>query len=285
VKNIQDLIAHIRTAIGAIYEQPEANAMAMQVAEHVLHLSRLQLSLEQQTPVSAETQTIVDEIISRLQKHEPLQYVLGYAHFFGLELAVTPAVLIPRPETEELVELIIRENYNRPALQLLDIGTGSGCIAIALAAHLNPQQVFALDVSEEALAVARRNARKYQQDINWLHHDILHDSLPLPPGSLDIIVSNPPYVLQQEIQYMRPNVVSYEPHLALFVPDQDALRFYRRIAQASLTLLNKTGKLYFEINEKQALPLMTLLQEMGYQQVNVRQDIFGKDRFVQAALK
>jgi release factor glutamine methyltransferase len=284
VKNIQDLIRHIGHSLADIYERHEANAIALSVAEQVLQLSRLQLSVERQQPVSAAQWQQAAAIITRLQQHEPLQYVLGGAHFYGLELAVSPAVLIPRPETEELVDLIIRENTRGQHLQILDICTGSGCIPIALSRHLSVEKVFGLDISEPALAVARINALKYAQPISWLRQDILKENLALPPASLDIMVSNPPYVLEQEKEFMRKNVLAFEPHLALFVPDNNALLFYKRISQLGLVHLKPGGKLYFEINEQQAAPLVQLLQELGYGLVQVLQDLFGKDRFIRAAL-
>jgi release factor glutamine methyltransferase len=285
VKNIQDLIRHIGNSVADIYEAHEANAMAMLVAEQVLQLNRLQLSVERQQAVSEEKWQEVSAIIARLQQHEPLQYVLGCAHFYGLELAVSPAVLIPRPETEELVDLIVRENARGQNLQILDICTGSGCIPIALSAHLSAEKVYGLDISEPALAVARTNALKYGQPIGWLRQDILNEDLALPPASLDIMVSNPPYVLEQEKTLMRKNVLTFEPHLALFVPDNNALLFYKRISDLGLRHLKPEGKLYFEINEQQGAPLMHLLKELGYGQVQVLPDLFGKDRFIRAGLQ
>jgi len=258
--------------------------MAMQVAEHVLQLTRLQLSTERQTPVNEQIWLSVEKIIQRLQQHEPLQYVLGTAHFYGLELEVSPAVLIPRPETEELVDIIIKENIAGQNLNILDICTGSGCIPIALSAHLNTQKVYGLDISEPALTVARRNALKYQQPVNWLQQDILVGLPNLPPRSFDIIVSNPPYVLEQEKQLMRANVIDFEPHLALFVPDEDALRFYKQIAAQALSLLKPTGILYFEINENKAAGLTLMLQELGYGTIKILKDMFGKDRFIRATI-
>jgi len=285
VKNIQDLISHIRISLHNLYEKYEADAMAMLVAEHVLRLSRLQLSLQRQTEVSAQQWKETETIISRLQQHEPLQYVLGCAHFYGLELEVTPAVLIPRPETEELVDYIVRENAARQNLRILDICTGSGCIPIALSAHLNTESVAALDVSEPALEIARRNASKYHQNITWLLKDILKHDLPFAPESLDIIVSNPPYVLEQEKKIMRPNVLAFEPHLALFVPATDPLLFYRRISEISRPLLKPTGFLYFEINENQGKPLLDLLQNLGWGAVQIITDLFGKERFIKAGIQ
>jgi release factor glutamine methyltransferase len=285
VKNIQDLIRHIGNSVAHIYEAHEANAIAMLVAEQVLQLSRLQLSVERQQPVSEATWQQADAIIERLQQHEPLQYVLGCAHFYGLELEVGPAVLIPRPETEELVDLIIRAHAQQQHLQILDVCTGSGCIPIALSAHLSAENVYGLDISEPALAIARKNALKYNQPISWLQQDILQHDLALPPAALDIIVSNPPYVLEQEKTLMRKNVLTFEPHLALFVPDNNALLFYKRISELGLIYLKPGGKLYFEINEQQAAPLVRLLAELGYGLVEVLQDLFGKDRFIRAQLK
>jgi release factor glutamine methyltransferase len=283
-KNIQDLIRHIGQSVANIYEAHEAKAMAMLVAEHVLQLSPLQLSVERQQTVGAEKWQQAQAIIARLQQHEPLQYVLGCAHFYGLELAVSPAVLIPRPETEELVDLIVREHAGRQQLHILDICTGSGCIPIALSAHLAAEKVYGLDISEPALAVARTNALKYGQPISWLRQDILQEDLDLPPASFDIMVSNPPYVLEQEKTFMRKNVLTFEPHLALFVPDTNALLFYKRIAALALKHLKPGGKLYLEINEQQAAPLLALLQQLGYEGVQVLQDLFGKDRFIRAGL-
>lgn len=284
MKNIQELITYLRTVISHIYAKPEADAMAMQVAEHVLQLTRLQLSIERQSPVNEQTWSTVENIVSRLQQHEPLQYVLGCTHFYGLELEVTPAVLIPRPETEELVDLVVRENNNRPDLRILDICTGSGCIPVALAAHLPNPKVYGLDISAPALAVAQRNALKYNQQITWLQQDILTEEPDLAPASFDIIVSNPPYVMQQEKKLMRANVLDFEPHLALFVPDDDALRFYKRIAELGVTYLQPNGILYFEINESQGNNLISLLEKTGYRAVEVRPDLFGKARFLRAQL-
>lgn len=283
-KNIQALIRHIGRSVADIYEAHEAKAIAMLVAEQVLQRSRLQLSVDQQQPVSAEQWQATETIISRLQQHEPLQYVLGCVHFYGLELEVGPGVLIPRPETEELVDLIVRDHAAGRQLQILDVCTGSGCIALALSAHLPAEKIYGLDISEPALTIARTNALKYGQPVSWLRQDILVQDLDLPPASLDIMVSNPPYVLEHEKTFMRKNVLTFEPHLALFVPDNNALLFYKRISELGLKHLKPGGRLYFEINEQQAAPLVELMQALGYGGVEVLADLFGKDRFVRAAL-
>jgi release factor glutamine methyltransferase len=282
VKKTQELVNHIRTAIAGVYEEPEASAIAFAVAGHVLHLGRLELSMQRHDLVAHEAEEKTDKIIQRLLKHEPLQYVLGVAHFLDLELNVSPAVLIPRPETEELVGLIIKENQYRSELHILDIGTGSGCIAISLAEVLSCASVYGLDVSEKALEIAHENALKYSQPVQWINADIFSDKILLKASSLDIIVSNPPYVLENEKPKMRRNVLDHEPHLALFVPDNDALLYYTRIAEVGRKWLKPGGKLYFEINEQFADPLLEMLQDQRYQSLSISRDLFGKDRFVSA---
>ncbi|KAA9331840.1 peptide chain release factor N(5)-glutamine methyltransferase [Adhaeribacter soli] len=282
MKKIQDLINHIRTAIAEVYEEPEASAIAFSLLGHVLKLSRLELSMQRFDVVDHETEAKVEKMIARLLQHEPLQYVLGTAHFFGLELTVNSAVLIPRPETEELVNHIVKAHQHEPDLHILDIGTGSGCIPLALAEVLNPAKVYGMDISEKALEVAHGNALKYGQPIEWLQADIFEDNIPVKKRTLDIIVSNPPYVLEKEKAQMRRNVLDHEPHLALFVPDTDALRYYNRIADVGRKLLKPGGRLYFEINEQFAALTVEMLEEKQYQQVTPIQDLFGKDRFVEA---
>ncbi|MBK0404177.1 peptide chain release factor N(5)-glutamine methyltransferase [Adhaeribacter sp. BT258] len=284
MKKTQELINHIRTTLASIYEEPEASAIAFAVAGNVLGLSRLELSMQRHDLVPHEAEEKTEKIVQRLLNHEPLQYVLGVAYFMDLELKVTPAVLIPRPETEELVGLIIKENQHLPELHILDIGTGSGCIAISLAEILDCTQVYGLDISEKALEVAHENALKYSQPVQWIHADIFSDKVPLKAHSLDIIVSNPPYVLENEKPKMRRNVLDHEPHLALFVPDNDALLYYKRIAEVGKKWLKPGGKLYFEINEQFADPLLEMLRNQKYQSLSISRDLFGKDRFVSAAL-
>ncbi len=258
--------------------------MAQQVAEHVLQKSRLELSLERQQEVEEQKAEMIRIIVERLLQQEPLQYVLGVAHFYDLELQVDPRVLIPRPETEELVHLILQKHKAQQHLKILDVGTGSGCIPIALATNLQAAQVYGLDVSADALAVARANADKYKADITWLHHDVFEPMAAIPPHTLDILISNPPYVLESEKELMRANVLDHEPHLALFVPDTDALKYYSRIATLGQELLKPGSSLYFEINERYGNATKEMLQQAGYRQVQVLQDLFGKERMVEAML-
>jgi release factor glutamine methyltransferase len=283
VKTTQDLIIHIRSAISGIYEEPEASAIAFALAGHVLGLTRLELSMQRHDLITHENEEKTDALIARLLNHEPLQYITGEAHFYGLDLKVNSSVLIPRPETEELVSKIIKENQHTEHLKILDVGTGSGCIAIALAEFLTCSKVYGIDISEKALEVAHANALKYGQPVEWIEADIFGEKkLPVALHSLDLVVSNPPYVLENEKPRMRRNVLEHEPHLALFVPDEEALLYYRRIAMVASRLLKPGGRLYFEINEQFAGATVEMLQELHFENPQASKDIFDKDRFVTA---
>jgi release factor glutamine methyltransferase len=220
--------------------------------------------------------------LKRLKKHEPIQYILGEAPFMGLTLNVSPATLIPRPETEELVALLVSELKGNPTV--LDIGTGSGCIPIAIK-HLRPHaHVFALDVSSEAIDIATKNAKQNQTEVTFGIQDILAKG-PLPtsfPTTFDFIVSNPPYVRNTEKETMEKHVLDHEPHLALFVEDDDPLIFYKVIAEKAKLLLSENGKLYFEINQYLADDVSTLLTEMGYKNTCIHNDINDNPRMAYA---
>jgi release factor glutamine methyltransferase len=273
---------YIRQSIQEVYPEPEAGAIAQLVLEHVLQQSRVQLSLSQQEPVSKMQEVYITEAVERLRRQEPVQYVLGVAHFYGLELQVDERVLIPRPETEELVDLVLKEHKGQQDLQVLDICAGSGCIPLALAMNLPAARVYGLEVSEGALEVAKANAALYNLPVTWLQQDIFEPVQGISAGSLDIITSNPPYVLEEEKQRMHSNVLQYEPHLALFVPDTDALKYYIRITNVSQELLKKGGKLYFEINERYGRQVQEMLLQAGFSEASVVQDLFGKDRIIWA---
>ncbi len=281
---VQETIQQLKSALSTIYGEDEAGAMANQVAEHVLKKNRLELSLSRHEDVSAEAAESIAAVQERLLQHEPLQYVLGVAHFYDLELQVDERVLIPRPETEELVDMVVKEHRNKTDLHILDICSGSGCIPIALAANLNAAKVYGLEVSGGALEVARANAAKYKLPIKWLQQDVFEEVKSIAPHSLDIITSNPPYVLEEEQALMRPNVLEYEPHLALFVPDTDPLKFYKRITELAHILLRKGGKLYFEINERYGAEVRELLLHAGFSEASIIEDLFGKERIVRAVL-
>lgn len=256
--------------------------MAEWVLEHALGVGRFELLQRRREEASEELEAQVHQYLEQLLRQEPLQYVLGEASFYGREFGVTPAVLIPRPETEELVQRVIRTYQDQPQVRLLDIGTGSGCIPITLVAELPGAQVWGLDVSLEALAIAKENAQKLGQPVAWLHQDILREVPAVASQSLDAVISNPPYVLEEEKDLMRQNVLAFEPHLALFVPNEDPLLFYRRIAGVAQQLLKPGGRLFFEINERFAQATIDMLQQAGYQQVEAHQDLRGKERMVVA---
>ncbi|QJX46906.1 peptide chain release factor N(5)-glutamine methyltransferase [Hymenobacter taeanensis] len=278
---VRQLTTALSEALQTIYSLSEADSVAGLVLEHLLGLSPLQRRMQAQEPVAEPVAQKLAAIQARLLTHEPLQYVLGTAHFAGLELEVSPATLIPRPETEELVALITREQQGRRSLHILDVGTGSGCIPVALGLSLPGCTLTAVDISSQALAVAQRNAARYAVSVDFQEVDIL-TAEPQLLGQLDVIVSNPPYVLEEERDLMRPNVLAYEPTTALFVPNHDPLLFYRRIAELGQQFLRSGGCLYFEINERYAHATSSMLQELGYQQCEVQTDIFDKDRMARA---
>jgi release factor glutamine methyltransferase len=280
---IAEFTAHLTAALQVPYPGPEAGAIAALVTEHLLNLSPLQRRMQATTPVPAEVLAQLPALQARLVAHEPVQYVLGTAHFAGMELEVTPATLIPRPETEELAQLIAQEQGGRAGLTVLDVGTGSGCLALALAQSLRPARTVAVDISAEALAVATRNAARYELKVEFQQVDILQaEPAGLPPGSLDVLVSNPPYVRDSERPLMRDNVLAWEPSTALFVPDNDPLLFYRRLAELAATLLRVGGTVYLEINEELGPETAALFPVPAFTQVAVVVDFFGKNRFVRA---
>ncbi|TYZ08860.1 peptide chain release factor N(5)-glutamine methyltransferase [Hymenobacter lutimineralis] len=278
---LRQLTTDLATALQAVYPPDEASAIASQLAEHQLGLTPLQRHMRSQDAAPEALLAALPALQERLLRHEPLQYVLGVAHFAGLELEVTPATLIPRPETEELVALIAQEQRGRAGLHILDVGTGSGCIPLALAQALPESYLTAVDISAEALDVARRNACTHGAAVDFQQLDIL-TAEPTLAGPLDVLVSNPPYVLENERPLMRPNVLAYEPATALFVPDHDPLLFYRRIAQLGTALLRAGGRIYFEINEQFARDTVALLQQLGYADAAAQVDIFDKERMVKA---
>ncbi|GGF04358.1 peptide chain release factor N(5)-glutamine methyltransferase [Hymenobacter cavernae] len=281
---IRQLAADLTTALLAVYPASEAAAVAGLVLEHLLQLSPLQRRVRADEEVAPAVVAQLPELQARLLRHEPVQYVLGVAWFADMELEVTPATLIPRPETEELVRLIAEEQKGRAGLTVLDVGTGTGCIPLTLSKMLVKAHIFSVDVSAEALAVARRNAVRYNAPIEFQQLDILREAPQnLGSQSVDVLVSNPPYVLENERPLMRANVLDYEPATALFVPDTDPLLFYRRIAELGQNLLKPGGTLYFEINEQYALLLQDLLTNLGYKQIRTHQDLFGKDRMLRGS--
>ena len=237
--------------------------------------SRFEYHLQSQRSLTEREQAAYMLAFEKLAEGIPVQYVLGRAYVCDHWFSVSPATLIPRPETEELVDWIVSDAVGQE--RILDIGTGSGCIAISLADRLPGAEVSGLDISEAALEVAKDNARSIGVSLRWMHLDILGQ---VPPGKYDIIVSNPPYVTQREKEQMRANVLDFEPHTALFVPDEDPLLFYERIAVLSSELLAPHGWVYLEINEYLGNEVVSLMEKEGFSHVELRKDFLGKDRFV-----
>lgn len=268
-----DWIACLSTQLTS-YDQEEAENLVFWLFEQHLGLRRSELQHVYPNP-ALPTALLAD--FQRLLTGEPIQYILGEAPFYGRNFLVTRDTLIPRNETEELVHRIIQENP-RSGVRVLDLGTGTGCIPITLALELKEAEVVALDVSVKALEVARQNALQLGPKVEFLEGDLL-GSIP-SFDSFDVIVSNPPYVPQKDQREMHANVLNFEPHLALFVPDEDPLLFYRAIGNWGQQLLKKGGKLYLEIYENLADALVELLQSLGYSQVQVHPDLNGKNRMI-----
>ena len=253
-------------------------AEARQIAEMVLESRGVSRNMLLVDPNEELQFPDLDSVINDIRAWRPVQYIIGTAEFAGMDFEVSDAVLIPRPETEELVDWIASEVGD--SASILDVGTGSGCIAIALSRAVSGSSVWALDISAEALAVARRNGAKYAPDVRFVEGDALSDFSALFAEKFDIVVSNPPYIPDSDSRLMRRNVTDYEPHTALFVPDNDPLLFYRSIARTALKMLNAEGKLYFEIYESLADEMQRMLRAEGYEEIVVREDFRGKPRMI-----
>ena len=271
------IVAYIRSRLQPYYTAEEVSALSRIVCCDLLGQAPTDYYLGKDIVLSSKKEQELEDILQRLSRFEPLQYIEGRTLFLGREFWVAPGVLIPRPETEELVELMLKEI---PAdARILDVGTGSGCIAISLAKELPDALVTAWDVSPEALSVARVNAGKLQANVRFVECDVLACQVD-EVGLYDVIVSNPPYVTEAEKADMEPNVLQWEPSLALFVPDDDPLRFYRRIAVLGRDMLADGGRLYFEINRAYGREMVEMLRTMGYVRVRVEKDLSQNDRFV-----
>lgn len=281
---VDTVLALYGTELKGAYGEGEARAIARSVFEDRFGWDAARLEQHKADLLSESELLRVYEPLKRLTAGEPLQYVLGTVHFHGLRLEVAPGVLIPRPETEELVDRIIRSGAT-PS-HMVDIGTGSGCIALALKRTFPGAQVMGIDVSEEALAIARRNAQRNGLEVEWLHADVLDPAFALPAGSdgyrADLVVSNPPYVPRSEEDGLAPQVRLHEPHLALFVDDDDPLRFFRRIGELAHATLPIGGGLWFEGHYRHAHAAGELLRAMGFSAVEVMKDLSGNDRFIRA---
>ncbi len=274
-------IASIRKELAGIYSIEEIESLIFLIFEKLKGYSRTQFLLTKEETLSTEEMSAMNQIVLRLKKHEPIQYILGETEFYGLPFYAVPGVLIPRPETEELVQWIIQENeLAKPTI--LDIGTGTGCIAISLRKNIQQSIVFACDISAVCLETTRRNIALNSAEISVFAYDILTGTPEKSFPEFDVIVSNPPYIRETEKLQMENNVLDFEPELALFVSDDDPLVFYERIAEFAKKHLRKGGFLYFEINEALGIECSEMLQEKGYSEVTLKKDIHGKDRMIRS---
>ncbi|WP_250432654.1 peptide chain release factor N(5)-glutamine methyltransferase [Hanstruepera flava] len=285
---LKDIQAIFHDELDVEYGTNEVDSFFNILIKHYLDLDRITLVMEPHLALTKTEEGPLFNALSRLKKHEPIQYIIAETEFYGLPFKVNEDTLIPRLETEELVELIINNVTSsavEKSLDILDIGTGTGCIAISLAKNLKNTEVFALDVSEDALKVAKHNAKMNDVKVNFIHEDILmscnaeHDSA---AQKFDVIVSNPPYVREQEKQEIKNNVLKYEPHLALFVPDNDPLKYYKAITTFAVNNLKEGGYLFFEINQYLGEEMKQLLADFNFKNIVLIKDIFGNNRIIKA---
>jgi release factor glutamine methyltransferase len=267
--------------LSPFYDAYEAESFFYLILEDKHKLRQIDLALNHELTFSESDFVVWNSLLKELKKEIPIQYLLGKTHFYGLDFEVNENVLIPRPETEELVEWIINENSKvdrAKKIKILDIGTGSGCIAISLAKNIPNAEVYAIDVSRKAIETAKRNAANNKVEVNFILQNILETEV--LKCNFDIIVSNPPYVRNLEKEEIKKNVLDYEPHLALFVEDNDALIFYRKIAELAQKNLLENGQLYFEINQYLGKETKDLLEEMNFKNIELRKDIYDNDRMI-----
>lgn len=263
-----------------IYSKEEITSFFHLLCESYLSKSRVELAMIPNLQLKPEQETLFIDALERLKKEVPIQYILGSTEFMDLDFEVNENVLIPRPETEELIRWIIESSTKEGEHMILDVGTGSGCIPIVLARNLENSIVETIDVSHKALEVAKKNASAHKVKVKFMHQDILH--LNKLDHDYDIIVSNPPYVRESEKHQMRNNVLKYEPDVALYVSDSDPLIFYKHIAKLAILGLKKNGFLYFEINQYLGNELYRILKEMGFKKIEIKKDIYGADRMIRA---
>jgi release factor glutamine methyltransferase len=278
---VSDIMNYFRGELYSLYDKEEIEKFIEYCFGEFIAFKKTDLLLKQDKTVSESDLLKFHFAVKDLKRGRPIQYVIGKTWFYGMEFMVTNDVLIPRPETEELVRLVIDEaKKHNESFSILDIGTGSGCIAVALKKNLPRCHVYALDISEEALNVAKQNAEKNNCEIHFIHGDILDKMSWQKLHACTVIVSNPPYVKKSEINLMHKNVVEYEPHAALFVNDENALVFYKAIAEVGKEKLKSEGAIYVEINESLGLETAILFQKEGYKDVQLIQDMQKKDRMI-----
>ncbi|MEP0986315.1 peptide chain release factor N(5)-glutamine methyltransferase [Ekhidna sp.] len=275
MQNVKQIWQETAKRLEKVYDSREAENISYLLLEDVFKISRADILTETDKSVLEDK---LENLIRRLLKKEPIQHVTGVADFYGRKFQISPGALIPRPETEELCDLIIKEN-KQTNLRILDVGVGSGCISVTLNLELK-SKVYGVDISDEAIDIANQNATSLKSSATFLKSDVLSEEL--PEKDLDILVSNPPYIPMREKVEMSGNVLEYEPALALFVPNDDPILFYKRISELGLKSLKKEGKLYFEIHENYGKQVTDFLKAVGYLDVILYQDMQGKDRMVSA---
>ena len=280
---MQQFLKDLQTSLKGEYSESEIHVLGMLILEKLTGFSRIWLLIHKELKLNDEQNIIASQYLERLKNHEPIQYILGETEFYGLKFKVNPSVLIPRPETEELVEWVKpphppKGGFLSGTPTLLDVGSGSGCIAVALKKKFPSANVSAMDISPEALALAKENAALNEVNIEFIQDDILHPAA--TDRKWDVIVSNPPYIPASEQRYLHKNVTDFEPHLALFVQDNDPLIFYRKIAEFALSHLTAGGRLYVEIHQSLGRQCCQLLESMGFQSVELRKDLSGNDRMI-----
>ncbi len=279
---VSEKIKEIKEKLSSDYEKTEIDAFIRIIFEHLLAWDWSRLLLNHQKTISKKQEKDIDNIIDSLLLHKPIQYITGKTYFYDLEFLVSPAVLIPRQETEELVHLIVQKYKNKNPV-ILDIGVGSGCIAVSLAENISKAEVWALDISEEALKIARLNAKKNNVEINFILCDISKNNAWLKfEEKFDIIISNPPYVTAEDKTEMLANVTEYEPPTALYTPENNPIFFYEKISDFALKKLKKDGKIYFELNEKTGQEVKLMMKNKGFNNISIIKDMNNKNRFIEA---
>ena len=277
MEKVSNILSYFREELSAVAVEREITSWYYIYMQYLLVYNRSDCIINSNQVLNKSQLSKIKQIVAELKTHKPIQYILGKTEFYGLKIKVNEHTLIPRPETEQLVDWILKENF----VAALDIGTGSGCIPIALAKHTDAK-VLAIDVSEDALLIAEENAKNNEVEIDFIHQDILQtNSL----QKVDLIVSNPPYVLESEKEKMQENVLDYEPELALFVEDKNPLIFYKKIASLAINFLNENGKLFFEINAKFGKETIEMLADIGFVNIELKKDMNDKDRMIKAIKK
>ena len=277
MEKVSNILSYFREELSAVADEREITSWYYISMQYLLVYNRSDCIINSNQVLNKSQLIKIKQIVAELKTHKPIQYILGKTEFYGLKIMVNEHTLIPRPETEQLVDWILKENF----VTALDIGTGSGCIPIALAKNTDAK-VLAIDVSEDALLIAEENAKNNEVEIDFIHQDILQtNSL----QKVDLIVSNPPYVLESEKKKMQENVLDYEPELALFVEDKNPLIFYKKIASLAFNFLNENGKLFFEINTKFGKETIEMLADIGFVNIELKKDMNDKDRMIKAIKK